>query len=249
MPFEGLKDRVAIVTGAASGIGLATAQRLAKEGARVALVDVDADGVRQAADGIGGQSALALVADVSSEEGVARYFGEVTERFGRLDLLHNNAGIGGQPVPLAETTMEDFDRLVRINFRGVFLNLREMLRVALEQGDGATIVNTASGTALHGVPGLSAYAGTKAAILSLTRNAAVEYAGNGVRVNAVVPGPVATPLFEAFPDEFQNAAEGFNPQSRRGTPDEIAAVVAFLLSDESTYINGAAYNIDGGETA
>jgi NAD(P)-dependent dehydrogenase (short-subunit alcohol dehydrogenase family) len=173
----------------------------------------------------------------------------VRERFGRIDLLHNNAGIGGQPVPLHQTAMDDFDRLLRINQRGVFVNLREMLRTALDQGDGAAIVNTSSGTALHGVPGLSAYASTKAATLSLTRSAAVEYAEHGIRTNAVVPGPVGTPLFEAFPDEFQSGAEQFNPQGRRGTPDEIAAVVAFLLSDEATYVNGAAYNVDGGELA
>ncbi|HEY2600695.1 MAG TPA: SDR family oxidoreductase [Thermoleophilaceae bacterium] len=248
MPFKGLQDRVAIVTGAASGIGLATAQRLAQEGAKVALVDVDADRVEQAAGELG-HGAIALAGDVSSEEDVARYFGEVTERFGRVASLHNNAGIGGMPVPLAETEMADFDRLVRINQRGVFLNLRQMVRVALEQGGGATIVNTASGTAFHGVPGLAAYAGTKAAILSFTRNAAVEYAKDGIRVNAVVPGPVGTPLFEAFPEEFQSGAETFNPQGRRGTPGEIAAVVAFLLSDESTYITGAAYAVDGGEGA
>jgi NAD(P)-dependent dehydrogenase (short-subunit alcohol dehydrogenase family) len=249
MPFKGLEDRVVIVTGAASGIGLATATRLVSEGARVALVDVDASAVEQAAAGIGSDNAIGLSGDASSEEDVARYFGEAKGHFGRLDSLHNNAGIGGQPVPLHDTTMDDFDRLVRINQRGVFLNLREMIRAALDQGNGATIVNTASGTAVHGVPGLSAYAGTKAAILSLTRNAAVEYAKDGVRVNAVAPGPVGTPLFEAFPDEFQAGAEQFNPQGRRGMPDEIAPVVAFLLSDESTYINGATYAVDGGESA
>jgi NAD(P)-dependent dehydrogenase (short-subunit alcohol dehydrogenase family) len=166
-----------------------------------------------------------------------------------VDLLHNNAGIGGQPVPLHETSMDDFDRLLRINQRGIFLNLREMIRTALAQDDGAAIVNTASGTALHGVPGLSAYASTKAAILSLTRSAAVEYAANGIRTNAVVPGPVGTPLFEAFPDDFQAGAEQFNPQGRRGTPHEIAPVVAFLLSSEASYVNGAAYSVDGGELA
>jgi len=245
--LKGLEGRVVIVTGAASGIGLASARRLAEEGARVALVDVDGDRVEQAASEMG--DALAITADVSDEDQVARYFAEVKERLGRVDSLHNNAGIGGQPAPFAETEMADFDRLVRINLRGVFLNLREMLRTTLAQGGGATIVNTASGTALHGVPGLSAYASTKAAILSLTRSAAVEYASQGVRVNAVVPGPVGTPLFEAFPGEFQSEAEHFNPQGRSGTPDEVAAVVAFLLSDESPYVNGAAYSVDGGETA
>ena len=245
--LKGLEGRVVIVTGAASGIGLASARRLAEEGARVALVDVDGDRVEQAASEMG--DALAITADVSDEEHVARYFADVKEHFGRVDSLHNNAGIGGQPVPFTETEMSDFDRLIRINLRGVFLNLREMLRRALDQGDGATIVNTASGTAMHGVPGLSAYASTKAGILSLTRSAAVEYASRGIRVNAVVPGPVGTPLFEAFPGEFQSEAEHFNPQGRRGTPDEVAAVVAFLLSDESPYVNGAAYSVDGGETA
>jgi len=245
--LKGLEGRVVIVTGAASGIGLASARRLAEEGARVALVDVDGERVKQAASEIDG--ALAIAADVSDEEQVARYFAGVKERLGRVDSLHNNAGIGGQPAPFAETEMSDFDRLIRINLRGVFLNLREMLRTALEQGGGTTIVNTASGTALHGVPGLSAYASTKAAILSLTRSAAVEYASQGVRVNAVVPGPVGTPLFEAFPGEFQSNAEQFNPQGRSGTPDEVAAVVAFLLSDESPYVNGAEYSVDGGESA
>jgi len=246
MAFEGLEGRVAIVTGAASGIGLASAQRLAREGATVVLVDVDAERLEPAAADIGG---TAIVADVSSEEQVTGYYAEVRERFGRVDLLHNNAGIGGQPVPLHETSMDDFDRLLRINQRGIFLNLREMIRTALAQDDGAAIVNTASGTALHGVPGLSAYASTKAAILSLTRSAAVEYAANGIRTNAVVPGPVGTPLFEAFPDDFQAGAEQFNPQGRRGTPHEIAAVVAFLLSSEASYVNGAAYSADGGELA
>jgi len=246
MAFEGLEGRVTIVTGAASGIGLASAQRLAREGATVVLVDVDAERLTPAAADIGG---TAIVADVSSEEQVTGYYAEVRERFGRVDLLHNNAGIGGQPVPLHETSMDDFDRLLRINQRGIFLNLREMIRTALAQDDGAAIVNTASGTALHGVPGLSAYASTKAAILSLTRSAAVEYAANGIRTNAVVPGPVGTPLFEAFPDDFQAGAEQFNPQGRRGTPHEIAAVVAFLLSSEASYVNGAAYSADGGELA
>lgn len=245
--LKGLEGRVVIVTGGASGIGLASARRLAEEGARVALVDVDGDRVEQAASELG--DALAIAADVSDEDQVARYFAEVKERLGRVDSLHNNAGIGGRPAPFAETEMSDFDRLIRINLRGVFLNLREMLRAALTQGAGATIVNTASGTALHGVPGLSAYASTKAGILSLTRSAAVEYASQGIRVNAVVPGPVGTPLFEAFPGEFQSDAEHFNPQGRSGTPDEVAAVVAFLLSDESPYVNGAAYSVDGGETA
>jgi NAD(P)-dependent dehydrogenase (short-subunit alcohol dehydrogenase family) len=131
----------------------------------------------------------------------------------------------------------------------MFLNLRQMLRTARRAQSPATIVNMSSGTGLHGVPGLGAYGATKAAIIGLTRAAAIENAGAGVRVNAIAPGPVDTPLFGRFESDFREQAQGFLPQGRLGTADEIAALAAFLLSDEAPFITGAVYAIDGGETA
>ena len=247
--MKGLTDRVVIVTGGGSGIGRATARRLVEEGSRVAIVDIDADAGRSAADELGSDAALALVGDVSCEEDVHHYFAEVAERFGRVDSLHNNAGIEGPLARLVDFELSEFQRLVRINYQGVFLNLREMLRAARAQRSPATIVNTSSGTGAHGVPQLGAYGSTKAAILGLTRAAAVESAKEGVRVNAIVPGPVETALFARFPDEFRDGVEGFIPQGRLGTAEEVAALVAFLLSDEAPFMTGGAYAIDGGELA
>jgi NAD(P)-dependent dehydrogenase (short-subunit alcohol dehydrogenase family) len=246
MSMKGLQDRTVLVTGGASGIGRATAARLAHEGARVAIVDIDGDAVSRTAAELG---VLGLSGDVSSESDVARYFAEAIEQLGPLQSLHNNAGIEGPLAALADFELDDFQRLVRINYQGVFLNLREMLRTARRQGSPATIVNTSSGTAMHGVPSLGAYGSTKAAILGLTRAAAIENAAAGIRVNAVVPGPIETPLFQRFPDEFRSGVAGFIPQGRLGTAEEVAALTAFLLSDEAPFITGAAYPVDGGELA
>jgi NAD(P)-dependent dehydrogenase (short-subunit alcohol dehydrogenase family) len=244
--MKGLQDRTVLVTGGASGIGRATAARLVHEGAKVAIVDIDADAVHRTAAELG---AVGLTGDVSSESDVARYFGEAIERLGPLQSLHNNAGIEGPLGELIDFELEAFQRLVRVNYQGVFLNLREMLRAARRQGAPATIVNTSSGTALHGVPRLGAYGSTKAAILALTRVAAIENAAAGVRVNAVVPGPIETALFQRFPDEFREGVTGFIPQGRLGTAEEVAALAVFLLSDEAPFITGGVYNVDGGELA
>ena len=229
MALKGLEGKATIVTGGASGIGLATAERLVAEGARVALVDIDGEAAERAAAELGGES-IGLRADVSSEEDVLGYFAAAIEHFGRVDALHNNAGIEGDSAPLLESSVDQLDRLLAVNVRGVYLVLREMLRDASAHDTAAAIVNTASGTALHAVPGMGQYAATKAAVLALTRNAAVENARSGIRVNAVVPGPVDTPLFDRL-------------------SDEVAALVAWLLSDEAPYACGGVFTIDGAETA
>jgi NAD(P)-dependent dehydrogenase (short-subunit alcohol dehydrogenase family) len=176
-----------------------------EEGARVALVDIDGEAASAVAEELG-SDVLPLTADVSSEQDVQGYFAAAAEHFGRVDSLHNNAGIEGPLAPLADFETDAFERLVRVNYFGIFFNLRQMLRTARRSGTRATIVNTSSGTALHGVPQLGAYGSTKAAIIGLTRAAALENAAAGVRVNAVAPGPVDTPLFDRFDSEFRDAA-------------------------------------------
>jgi NAD(P)-dependent dehydrogenase (short-subunit alcohol dehydrogenase family) len=251
MALRGLQDKVVIVTGAASGIGRATASRLVAEGSRVALVDIDSRAVAAAAGQLDAddERVMALAGDVSSEADVERYFAAAVERFGRLDALHNNAGIEGPVMPLADFELHEFERLVQVNLVGIFLNLRQMVRTARRLGTPAAIVNTSSGTGLHGVPGLGAYGATKAAIIGLTRAAAIENAAERVRVNAIAPGPVDTPLFGRFEPQFRSRAEELLPQGRLGSAAEVAALAAFLLSDEAPFITGAVYSIDGGETA
>jgi NAD(P)-dependent dehydrogenase (short-subunit alcohol dehydrogenase family) len=244
--MKGLDGKVVLITGAGSGIGHVTAQRLAAEGSRLALVDIDGDRAKAVAEEL---DALALIGDVAEEADVERYFAAAAERYGRIDALHNNAGIEGPLRPLIEFELGDFERLSRINHQGIFLNLRAMLRTARSQASPAAIVNMSSGTGLHGVPGLGAYGSTKAAIIGLTRAAAIEHAQEQIRVNAVVPGPIDTPLFERFGPEMRREVEARIPQGRLGTAEEVAGLVAFLLSDEVPYMTGGIYTVDGGENA
>ena len=249
-----LTDRVALVTGAASGIGLATAEVLAREGADVALLSRpqdDLDRARQAVERHG-RRALAVRADVGDPAAVRAAFDQVEAELGAIDAVHNNAGISVVS-PLVDTTDETFDRLMRTNLAGSFYVLREAARVMQPRRTGA-IVNTASELAIIGQAGYVAYTATKGAILAMTRSAAAELCSWGIRVNAVCPGTTRTPLLLA---EFDGATD---PQAemddnaasvamhRFGEPAEIAEAVAFLLSQRASYITGTQLVADGGRT-
>jgi NAD(P)-dependent dehydrogenase (short-subunit alcohol dehydrogenase family) len=245
VPLKGLAERVFIVTGGSSGLGLATAARLLEEGASVALLDIE--GAERTAGELG-REALGLSLDVTVEPEVKSVFGAVRKHFGRIDGLFNNAGIGSAARPLAETELADLERLLRVNVGGAFLCMREMLRIAAASNGRAAIVNTASGTGMRGAPNLGSYSATKAALIALTRAAALE-AAPAVRVNAVLPGPIDTPMTAAMPDAVRERVTARVPLGRFGTATEVAALVAWLLSDEAPYVTGGLYSIDGGETA
>jgi len=249
-----LKDKVSLVTGAASGIGRASAIRLAAEGAIVVALDVDAATVQetQAMIDTQGGKALALVADVSQEDQVKGAIATTLNTYGRLDILFNNAGISIlKSIP--DTTEADLDKLLAVNFKGLFFGCKHAMPIMAKQGSGV-IINTASELALVGQPLYGAYCATKGAILAFTRTLALECAPQGIRANAICPGPVATPLLQVEfdladdPDAEAEAAAQDIPAGRLGTPEDIANLVAFLASDEASFIHGAALTADGGRT-
>ncbi|MBS0368456.1 MAG: SDR family oxidoreductase [Proteobacteria bacterium] len=240
-------QRVAIVTGAADGIGWATAQALAADGCRVALVDLREDLAQQRADELGSVH-RGYRADVSVEADVDAVQRAVIEEFGRVDVLVNNAGIGDQTVPTLEQSIEGFDRVLAINLRGSFLFSRAAAKAMVEQGGGA-IVNLASIAAVAGIPGRNAYGAAKAGIAAMTRSMACEWARRGVRVNAVAPGYVRTALIDDLERRgaFDAAAiEARTPLGRMARPEEIAEVIAFLASPRASYVTGATLHADGG---
>jgi NAD(P)-dependent dehydrogenase (short-subunit alcohol dehydrogenase family) len=259
-----LTDRVAIITGAAGGIGRATARRFAAAGARIALVDADAAGVdavraELTSNGRSPGDVLALAADVSSPEAVDAYLERVLAELGTPTVLFNNAAIEGEIARTQDYGQDTFERVLRINVVGVWLNLARVVSAMLAAGVGGSIVNTASGAALMGLPFMSGYVASKHAVLGLTRTAAVELASAGIRVNAICPGPTATRMIESL--ERQHEAIGISaeqahdalraniPAGRFGQPEEIAELVLFLASDAASFITGAALPIDGGRTA
>ncbi len=249
-----LQKKVSLITGAASGIGRATALKFASEGAIVVAVDMDSAGLVAVQQAIAqqGSQCLALTVDVSQEAEVQGAIATTLDTFSRLDILFNNAGISIlKPIP--ETTEADLDRLLAINFKGLFFGCKHAMPVMAAQGSGV-IINTASELALVGQPLYGAYCATKGAILAFTRTLALECAPQGIRANAICPGPVATPLlqveFDLAADPVAEAAAAAQdiPAGRLGAPAEIANVVAFLASDEASFIHGAAITADGGRT-
>ena len=249
--------KVAVVTGAAGGIGGATCRRLASEGARIVAVDLRAQDLEPVVAGIRelGSEALAVTADVSVATEVARYVDEGVRRFGGIDLLVNNAGIEGVVKPLEEYPEDVFDQVLAVNVRGVFLGLK-YVHPAMKARGGGAIVNLASVAGITGNGLISAYVASKHAVVGLTRAAATTYPAAGIRVNAVLPAPVETRMMRSLEEGFlpgqpavlKQMMASQIPLARYAEPAEVAGVIAFLLSDETRFVNGSLYTIDGGMT-
>jgi NAD(P)-dependent dehydrogenase (short-subunit alcohol dehydrogenase family) len=255
MPLAGLSGKVVIVTGGASGIGRAAVERLLAEESSVALVDRDEEGVRAVCAELGPDRLLGVVADVSTVGDTERYFSAALERFGRVDGLHANAGISEPGPTIAEEEPAHFDRTLAVNIRGVFLALRQMLRTLAAQGAPGSIVTTASVVGIKGWPTAGSYGASKAAVISLTRTAAIEAGPAGHRVNAVLPGPIDTPMATRIraslsperQESFEHDQLASVPLGRFGQAHEVAALVTWLLSDESSYVTGGIFTVDGGQ--
>lgn len=251
-PLPGLlEDRVAIITGASRGIGAAAARTFAACGAAVALAARDERALAAVAASIcaDGGKAIAVPADIGDPAAVERLVEQVTARFGRLDAAFNNAGGSGHlPAPLATVPNEEFAATLEINLRGTFLCMKYEIPAMLAAGGGA-IVNMASTAGERGVYGLAAYSASKHGVIGLTRTAALDYAAQGIRVNAVAPGPILSERLAALSEEPRARVAQAVPMRRIGLPEEVAAAVAWLCSDQAAFITGATLPIDGGRLA
>ncbi|MGW8633985.1 SDR family NAD(P)-dependent oxidoreductase [Streptomyces sp. NPDC055793] len=252
-PTYDFTGQVTFVTGASSGMGLATARAFAEAGAAVGLADINEDAVNAAAKRLAddGHQVLALVCDVTDEDQVAAAVDRTVEAFGRLDMAYNNAGIMPPPTDAADESAEQFDRVQGINLRGIWASVKHELRHMRAQGSGA-IVNCSSLGGLVGNPGRAVYHASKHGVIGLTKSVALEYGSRGVRVNAVCPGTISTPMVDAMVEGGEldrDQAEGGQAIDRLGTTDEIAQVVLWLCSDGASYVTGIALPVDGGYTA
>ncbi|HEU4650782.1 MAG TPA: SDR family NAD(P)-dependent oxidoreductase [Croceibacterium sp.] len=246
-----------IVTGAAGAIGFATAEILAREGARVMLVDIVADRLEQCTEALreAGHDAVGFVADCADEAAVAGYVHAAMGTFGRIDGFFNNAGIEGRLAPTHEYEIDEFDKVLRVNLRGMFLGLRHVLPHMVAAGKGAVVLTASIGSE-RGLAGACAYNAAKHGVVGLTRTAASEVAQKGVRVNCVEPGVIETPLLVGMLEQMFDSVEAGMQKlgevatlNRVGQPREVGDVVSFLLSDEASYVNGARWEIDGGALA
>lgn len=244
--FDG---KVALVTGAGSGIGRATARAFADEGAKVVVVDLDMEGGEETVRQIraAGGDAVFFRADVSRASDAEGMVRTAVERYGRLDVGVNNAGILQPPAPLGDLSEETFDRLIAVNLKGVFLGMKYEIQQMLRQGGGA-IVNTGSAASLIGFAGLSAYVASKHGVAGLTRAAALDYARQGIRINAVAPGAVRTPMVGPVTPETEERVRLSEPIGRFAEPEEIAAAILYLASDAASFVLGHVMAVDGGMT-
>lgn len=249
-----LTGKVAVITGAAGDLGKAAAELFLQEGAKVALVDWNEESLAICEAGLsGGGEIISLVADVTSETDVSKFVDEVMERWGRIDVFVNNAGILGTVAPLTKQTVEDFDSIMNINVKGVFLGLKKVLPVMYEQKSGS-IINTSSVSGLMGSSGNSLYAATKHAVVGLTKTAALEAGNKSVRVNSIHPAPLDSNMMRKNekginsenPMAVRKIISSRIPLGRYGTMAEVAKLLLFLASDDSQFITGSQYRIDGG---
>ncbi len=244
--------KVAFVTGAANGIGRAAALAFAREGAGVTVADVSEQGLQETARLIeqAGGRALAVRCDVSREEDVRAALDKTAEAFGRLDFAFNNAGVEQPLKPAADLTEQEWDRIVSIDLRGVFLCMKHEIPLMLRHGGGA-IVNTSSGAGVKGIAGQAAYCAAKYGVVGLTKAAALDYAKADIRINAVCPGIIETPMMDRFSGGTPEGRERViaqEPVGRMGKPEEIAASVLWLCSDAAAFVVGHAMVVDGGQT-
>jgi NAD(P)-dependent dehydrogenase (short-subunit alcohol dehydrogenase family) len=250
-----LDGKVAVVTGAAGVIGTATMRLLAERGARIVAVDRKQQDLEAAIKDLPASAqALAVTADVTSEDEVAGYVRAAVDQFGTIDAFYNNAGVEGDIAPLTKYSLESFRRVLDVNVVGVFLGMKHVLPVMLQQDKGS-IINTASIAGLIGSPHIAVYSASKHAVIGLTKSAAHECANTGVRVNCVCPGLIDSRMLSAILDG-RNPGNGPPneriveriPARRLGLASEVASIVAFLASDEASYVSGSAYTVDGGRT-
>lgn len=253
--FEG---KSVVVTGAAGGIGAATAAAFATAGAKVLVVDRSEEAGRRTVEELcqAGGTARFQAGDVANEDSVTEYVAKAVEHFGGIDVFFNNAGIEGKIFPIVDCAAEDFDKVIAVNLRGMFLGMKHALKVMLPAKSGA-IINNASVSGLRGAAGMCAYIASKHGILGLTKTAAIEVASAGVRVNAICPGPIETRMMHSIeeltspgdPAKVASQVLARNPTGRYGRPEEVAQAVMFLASPAASYINGVALPVDGGRMA